>query len=166
MKKLQTVLATALMMATMSALAGMCGGTGTSPTSILGGNTFGSATVVTRSFSTDRTYRMGRVAFSKRDAQGERIRYCVMVDGESKRITRTRLRALQGASVDDFALSLVDCNNPGQLALAKVEAREKIPHILYYLAAHYEVSLVQLSPEERLARRAKRGMQNAVASTN
>ncbi len=166
MTKIQTLLATALMLGTMSALAGMCSGPGPSPTSILGGSTFGSATVVTRTLSTDRTYRIGRVAFSKRDAQGEKIRYCVMVDGEAKRITKSRLRALQGASVDDFALSLVDCNNPGQLALAKVEEREKIPQILYYIAAHYEMSLVRLSPEERLARRAKREMQNAVASTH
>ena len=119
-----------------------------------------------RLFSMDRHYRAGKTAIAKRDAQGERIRYCVMVDGEAKRVTKGRLRTLQGGSVDEFAHSLVDCENPGQLALLRVQDRDKIPHILYYLASHYELNLVQLSPEERLAQRAERQMRNAVASAN
>lgn len=164
MSKLQTVLTATLLVVGTSAVAGICSGSG-SP-SLLAGSSFGSATVHTRSFSTDRNYRMGRVAFSKRTVTGEKIRYCVMVNGEAKRITKTRLRALRGSSIDEFALSLVDCNDLAELALAKVEEREKIPHILYYLAAHYEVSLARLSPEERLARLAARELENAVASVN
>ena len=103
----------------------------------------------------DRQLRKGKFAYAKRNERGEKIKYCVMVDGEPKRVSRSRLEAFHGRSVTEFALSLVDCNQPEQFALAQVQDRSTIPDILYYLAAHYQVPLVKLSPEERLAQQQK-----------
>ena len=74
-----------------------------------------------------------------------------MINGEPKKISRSRLESLQGKSVLEFANALVDCNEPNQLALAQVREKELIPQILYYLTANYGVSLSAVLPEEQIA---------------
>ena len=129
-----------------------------------GGFAGGSSSVQqSRLFSSDLNYRRGKSAFSRRTEDGKKIKYCVMVDGKPKKITRARLKQFNGGSVDDFAHGLVDCEQPSALALARVD-KAAVPQIVYFLAKRYELDLVLLSPEERLARRTERKLRSAVAS--
>jgi len=98
------------------------------------------------------SFDLSRSAFNERGIRGKRVKYCVLVDGQPKKINQSRLRSFRGAYLDDFALALVDCGNPTQLALAQVEPK-KIPQVLAYLSQHYRLRLTQLSSEERLAKR-------------
>ena len=99
----------------------------------------------------DNKFRKGKFAYAKRDASGKKIKYCVIADGEPKRITRSRLKALQGQSVLDFAQALVVCEQPERLALMQVADRNSIPNIIYYLAMNYGVNLTAVATEERIA---------------
>ncbi|NKB99907.1 MAG: hypothetical protein GKR90_15605 [Pseudomonadales bacterium] len=107
-----------------------------------------------------------RAAFHARGKNGKRIKYCVLVDGEPKRISRPRLRAYKRAYVEDFLGALVDCDNPTQLALARVKPR-KLPLVLTYLSQNYRLRLAQRSPEERIARHQQNmGIDPTVAAAN
>ncbi len=93
-----------------------------------------------------------RSAFRARTLSGKRMQYCVMENGEPKKLRRSSLKAYRGGYVDDLANALVDCDNPQQLALASVKPKH-IPGVLLYINEHYRLRLKQMTPDERLARR-------------
>ena len=126
---------------------GMCSSASGGP-SVAGSSAFNGYAVDARY---DRKFRRGKLAYAKRDTDGNKIKYCVMINGEPKKLSRSRLESLQGKSVLEFANALVDCNQPDQLALAQVQDKETIPQILYYLTANYGVSLSAVLPEEQIA---------------
>ncbi len=108
-------------------------------------------------------HERGKSAYYGRSLAGKKIKYCVMVNGEAKKISRSRLKAFNNGAILDFATSLVDCDNPSRLALAQIESK-KISDVLYYLSSKYKLTLNPLSPEEMLARRAA-ARQPVVATT-
>ena len=126
---------------------GMCNSASAGP-SLTASTSFSGYAVDAR---TDRKYRMGKLAYAKRDVEGKKIKYCVIADGEAKRVTRSRLKALHGSSVLEFAQSLVLCDQPEQLALMQVADRSAIPNIIYYLAMNYGVNLTPVSASEQIA---------------
>jgi hypothetical protein len=99
---------------------------------------------------TNSSFDLSRVAYNVRGIRSKRVKYCVLVDGQPKKINQSRLRSFRRTDLEDFALALVDCDNPTRLALADVEP-EKIPQVLAYLAQHHRLRLPQPSLKERLA---------------
>ena len=166
-KRLHLVVGAILTMAGTSALAGAACATASSQASASSANAThaGSASgLQSRLFTNDRNYTRGKSAYLARSEGGAKIKYCVMVDGEAKKLSRSRLKSFDGGSVDSFMYGLVDCANPENLALAQVD-RERIPYVVYYLSQRYQVGLVRLSPEERLAKRAKPALSGEVVAS-
>ena len=142
-----TVALLSLCFTSLAFAGGMCSSASGGP-SVAGSSAFNGYAVDARY---DRKFRRGKLAYAKRDAKGNKIKYCVMINGEPKKISRSRLESLQGTSVLEFANALVDCNQPNRLALAQVQEKASISQILYYLTANYRISLSAVLPEEQIA---------------
>ena len=88
----------------------------------------------------DEVYEFGKSVYNGRAAGSKKIKYCVKVDGEPKKLKRKTARLYKSGSVKDFALALVDCSNPDTLALSTVE-KDHVPLVLYYLNKRFKLDL-------------------------
>ncbi|MEM7099418.1 MAG: hypothetical protein AAF541_14235 [Pseudomonadota bacterium] len=88
----------------------------------------------------DEVYEFGKSVYNGRAAGATKIKYCVKVDGELKKLKRKTARAYKSGSVKDFANALYDCKNPDTLALSTVE-RDHVPLVLYYLNKRFKLDL-------------------------
>ena len=88
----------------------------------------------------DETYEFGKSVFKGRVAGAEKIKYCVMVDGEVKKLKRSTAKAYREGSFRDFAVALIDCNAPDRQALTTMD-REHVPLVLYYLNKRFKLNL-------------------------
>ena len=88
----------------------------------------------------DQVYEFGKALYLGRAPGAQQIDYCVKVDGEPKKLRGRTLRSYKGASQNDFANALYNCNQPDQLALRGVE-KEEIAYVLYYLNKRFKLNL-------------------------
>lgn len=102
--------------------------------SSLGSNGTGGARLV------DEVYEYGKSIYKGRADGTEKIKYCVKVDGEVKKLKRSTVKPYRKGLVKDFALALIDCKEPERLALMTME-REHVPVVLYYLNKRYKLKL-------------------------
>ena len=102
--------------------------------SSLGSNGTGGARLV------DEVYEYGKSIYKGRADGAEKIKYCVKVDGEVKKLKRSTARPYRKGLVKDFALALIDCKDPERLALMTME-RDHVPVVLYYLNKRYKLKL-------------------------
>ena len=88
----------------------------------------------------DELYESGKQIYKGRANGAEKITYCVDVDGELKKLRRGSIKMFKGGSRKDFALALLDCDNPERLALTTMQ-REQVPIVLYYLEKRFRLDL-------------------------
>ena len=88
----------------------------------------------------DEVYEFGKAVYLGRAPGTTKIKYCVNVDGKTKKIRGRTLRPYKGSEQLEFANALVNCEQPEQLALAGVE-KEQVAYVLYYLNKRYKLDL-------------------------
>ena len=88
----------------------------------------------------DQVYVYGKSIYKGRAEGAEKIKYCVKVDGEVKKLRGSTAKLYRKGPVRDFALALIDCANPERLALTTM-SRDHVPVILYYLNKRYRLKL-------------------------
>ena len=88
----------------------------------------------------DERYEYGKAVYLGREPGTTKIPYCVLVDGEPKKLKRRTLKPYRKGSVVDFANALYHCDDPSKLALLSL-AKDQVPHVLYYLNKRYRLKL-------------------------
>lgn len=88
----------------------------------------------------DERYEYGKAVYLGREPGTTRIEYCLLVDGEPRKLKRRTLKPYRGGSVVDFANALYRCDDPASLALLSL-AEDQVPHVLYYLNKRYRLKL-------------------------
>ena len=88
----------------------------------------------------DEVYEFGKSVYKGRVKGAEKIKYCVKVDGEVKKLKRSTAKAYKEGPARDFALALIDCESPDRLALTTMP-REHVPIVLYYLNKRFKLKL-------------------------
>ncbi len=88
----------------------------------------------------DEVYEFGKALYLGRTPDSKKIKYCVKVDGQLKKLGGRVLRPYRGSDQLDFANALYDCNNPEQQALLNIN-REQVAYVLYYLNKRYKLEL-------------------------
>lgn len=88
----------------------------------------------------DEIYEHGKALFKGRVDGAEKIKYCVKVDGEVKKLKRSTVKQYRKSSAEAFAYALVDCADPERLALTTM-GREQAQVVLYYLNKRYALDL-------------------------
>ena len=95
-----------------------------------GGGNFGGAAPTPR--VVDEAYEYGKAVYLGRSPGAEQIKYCVVVDGEAKKVKRSTLKPYKGVTRQELANALYNCEAADQLALRSV-SQEEVPFVLYYL---------------------------------
>lgn len=88
----------------------------------------------------DEAYEFGKSIYLGRAPGSQKIKYCVKVDGEARKLRGRTLRPYKGTNQIDFANALYSCENPEQRALLKVK-KEEVAYVLYYLNKRYNLDL-------------------------
>jgi len=88
----------------------------------------------------DEAYEFGKSVFKGRVKGAEKIKYCVKVDGELKKLKRSTVKSYKAVNVQDFALALFDCEDPERLALTTLP-KEHVGVVLYYLNKRFKLDL-------------------------
>jgi len=88
----------------------------------------------------DEGYEFGKSIYLGRAPGSQKIKYCVKVDGEAKKLRGRTLRPYKGSKQVDFANALYNCENPEERALLKIK-REEVAYVLYYLNKRYKLDL-------------------------
>ena len=110
-----------------------------------GGFSGGSGGLGTTPRVVDEAYEFGKLIYKGRASGTEKIKYCVLVDGEAKKLKRSTAKPYRKGSSEAFALALVDCKMPERLALTTMN-REHVPVLLYYLNKRYKLALTDGAP--------------------
>ncbi len=88
----------------------------------------------------DEVYEFGKSIYLGRAPGSQKIKYCVKVDGETKKLRGRTLRQYKGSKQVDFANALYNCEAPEERALLKIK-REEVAYVLYYLNKRYKLDL-------------------------
>ena len=88
----------------------------------------------------DEAYEYGKAVYLGRSPGAQKIDYCVVVDGEAKKVKRTNLKPYKGVTRQELANALYNCDNSEQLALRSV-SQEEVPFVLYYLDKRFRLNL-------------------------
>ncbi|MEM7078591.1 MAG: hypothetical protein AAF513_08185 [Pseudomonadota bacterium] len=90
-------------------------------------------------YGADRRFHNGKRTFFGRKVK-EKIEFCILHEGKLAKVDHRRMREFRGDSVTALAFSLVDCNAPHRLALARID-KQSVPDVLYYLNSKYRLAL-------------------------
>ena len=88
----------------------------------------------------DQAYEYGKALYLGRAPEAHKLKYCLNVDGEAKKIGRRSLRPWRGKPQLEFANALYDCDSPDQRVLLKLE-QEQVAYVLYYLNKRFKLDL-------------------------
>ncbi len=105
-----------------------------------GGGGFSSSGTNSAPREVDKTYEFGKSLYLGRAPGSQKVKYCVKVDGEAKKLRGRALRPFRGASQLDLANALYNCDKPEQRALLSLK-KEEVAYVLYYLNKRYKLDL-------------------------
>ncbi len=88
----------------------------------------------------DEAYEYGKLIYTGRAEGTEKVKYCVLADGQPKKLKRSTLKPFRNGKSAELANAIYDCDNTEQLALAKLD-RKQVPFVLYYLNKRYKLNL-------------------------
>lgn len=104
-------------------LSGLSGGTGATPHR-----------------NVDESYEYGKAVYLGRLPESEKLKYCVLVDGEVKKVKRKTLKPYRKKTQVELANALYRCDDPSKLALHSVK-QEQVAFVLYYLNKRFKLKL-------------------------
>lgn len=105
-----------------------------------GGSTAGSFGGGSPSRKADESYEYGKSVYLGRLPDAQKINYCVLVDGEPKKLKKRTLKPYRGKTLSDLANALYLCEDMSELALRSLE-KEQVAFVLYYLNKRYRLKL-------------------------
>lgn len=88
----------------------------------------------------DERYEYGKAVYLGRLPDSEKLEYCVLKDGEAKKLKRRTLKPYRGKTLKEFANALYRCDDSTKLALNSLK-REQVAFVLYYLNKRYRLKL-------------------------
>lgn len=88
----------------------------------------------------DQRYELGRTYFTAPQADGSRLKYCVLGQYGMKKLSRRTVKEFKRGSASDFANALYNCDVPTQ-KIAEAITEEQGGAILYYLNKRYKLRL-------------------------
>ena len=94
----------------------------------------------------DNVYEYGKSIYQGRAPGATKQKYCLIVDGEPKKLNRRTARAWRGSDRLAFANALYNCDEPANLALKAVD-EQQVPYVLYYLNKRFKLELAAASAE-------------------
>lgn len=104
----------------------------------LGGLTGGTGPTPQR--NVDESYEYGKAVYLGRLPESEKVKYCVLVDGEVKKVKRKTLKPYRKKTQVELANALYRCDDPSKLALHSVK-QEQVAFVLYYLNKRFKLKL-------------------------
>lgn len=122
----------AILVASSSFASGGIGGGGISGTS--GG--VGSA----QRREVDESYEYGKAVYLGRSSDAKKLAYCVLVEGEAKKVKKKSLKPYRRKTRSELANALYLCDEPSKLALHSLK-KEQIAFVLYYLNKRFKLKL-------------------------
>lgn len=127
-------------------IAGLLGllisGTSFASGGIGGGGMSGSAgsPSTARKHKVDESYEYGKAVYLGRSSDAKKLAWCVLVDGEAKKVKKKTLKPYRRKTQSELANALYLCNEPSTLALTALK-REQIAFVLYYLNKRFKLKL-------------------------
>ena len=88
----------------------------------------------------DQQYELGKSYFKARQLDGSKLKYCLKVDGELKKLGRRSVKVFRNSSTENFVKALYNCENSQQKIMDVVPA-EHGPALLYYLNKRFKLRL-------------------------
>lgn len=88
----------------------------------------------------DESYEYGKAVYLGRLPDSEKVKYCVLVDGEAKKLKKRTLKPYRRKTRTDLANALYRCDDSTTLALASLK-REQVAFVLYYLNKRFRLKL-------------------------
>lgn len=104
-------------------LGGLSGGTGSTPQR-----------------EVDESYEYGKAVYLGRSPDAEKLQYCVLVEGEAKKLKRKTLKPYRKKTRVELANALYRCDDTSKLALNSLK-REQVAFVLYYLNKRFKLKL-------------------------
>lgn len=104
-------------------LGGLSGGTGSTPQR-----------------GVDEIYEYGKAVYLGRSPDAEKLQYCVLVDGEAKKLKRKTLKPYRKKTRVELANALYLCDDTSKLALHSLK-QEQVAFVLYYLNKRFKLKL-------------------------
>lgn len=88
----------------------------------------------------DESYEYGKAVYLGRSPDAEKLQYCVLVEGEAKKLKRKTLKPYRKKTRVELANALYRCDDTSKLALNSLK-REQVAFVLYYLNKRFKLKL-------------------------
>lgn len=100
----------------------------------------GSSSSVPSARQVDQAYEYGKSLYNGRSKEVAKFDYCVAGEEELVKVKRSSLKTFKGASYEQLANNLYDCDNPEKSMLDHVDTTQAA-YIIYYLDKRYKLDL-------------------------
>ena len=88
----------------------------------------------------DESYEYGKAVYLGRLPDSEKVKYCVLVEGEAKKLKKRTLKPYRRKTLKELANALYRCDDSSKLALKSLK-REQVAFVLYYLNKRFRLKL-------------------------